>query len=96
MKEIQETTFSLRAKTIIILLSVIVALGSSLTTYAFTYGYFKRDQEAQKEIHLSLQKQLDEIKVNYKKYADMEVGGLRSDWERDREEQNKRIEKLEK
>ncbi len=71
--------------TAIVLLSIVVAVISSAATYAFTYGYGSRDREAQKEIHAHMQKEIDEIKVNHIRYTDTEVGGLRADWERDRQ-----------
>lgn len=93
--KLNESTITLRAGTAIVLLSILVAVISSAATYAFTYGYNKRDREAQDDIDANLQKQIDEIKADYKTYTDLEVGGLRSDWERQYKIQDKRLENLE-
>lgn len=78
-----ETTISVRLGTIMVLVSVLSAAVSGAATYAFTYGYNLRDEQAQQETHAHFQKQIDELKVDHKKYTDLEVGGLRSDWERE-------------
>ena len=80
---IGESAISVRVGTIIVLASVITGIISSVATYAFTYGYNLRDEKAQEETHAHLQKEIDELKVGHKQYTDLEVGGLRSDWERE-------------
>lgn len=81
MKE--ESTISVRLGTIMVLISVLSAAVSGAATFAFTYGYNQRDRRAQVELHEHLQKQIDELKIDHKRYTDLEVGGLRSDWERE-------------
>jgi hypothetical protein len=85
-----ETVISLRMGTIIVVVSIFVGILSSATTYALTYGYNERDREAQVEIDNQQAKDIDEIheylymlEVEVKHYTDLEVGGLRSDWERE-------------
>ena len=54
------------------------------------YGYTMKNEEVQEEAHIHLQHQHDEVREllkEYKleaiRYTDTEVGGLRSDWERE-------------
>ena len=74
-----EGVIRIRYGTLIVAASIV----SSALTYAFTYGYNLRDRKAQAENDLYLQKQIDELKIEHKRYTDLEVGGLRSDWERE-------------
>lgn len=87
---LNESTITLRMGTMVVLLSVLVATVSGATTYAFTYGYTKRDREAQIATHDFLQKEIDvvvdqikELRKDTRLYTDTEVGGLRADWERE-------------
>lgn len=75
----EEGVIKLRYGTLILAASIV----SSGLTYAFTYGYNMRDRKAQEETHVHFQKQIDELKVEHKQYTDLEVGGLRADWERE-------------
>ena len=85
-----ETVISFRMGTIIVMVSIFVAVLSSACNYAFTYGFNTRDRKAQEEIDKEQAKDIDEIheylymlEAELKHYTDLEVGGLRSDWERE-------------
>lgn len=81
MKE--ETTISFRVGTIMVLISIFSTAFGAGVSFALTYGYNERDRKAQIDTHAHFQKEIDELKVDHKRYTDLEVGGLRSDWERE-------------
>lgn len=86
----QETTITFRLGTIMVLSSLVVGIISSVSTYAFTYGVNTTEREAQVKVDEVQQKNIDgihidlrELRKELKQYTDIEVGGLRADWERE-------------
>lgn len=64
-----------------------------LVAWAVAIAFFVgRTSKAQDDLEKQVERQTKQIEVRMKE----EVDGLRADWERDREEQNRRLEKLEK
>jgi hypothetical protein len=54
------------------------------------------DREEREKIKKEESEKHEQIMQWFSKYLQDEVGGLRADWERDRQMQNKRLDKLEK
>ena len=85
-----ETVISFRMGTIMVLVSVVTAVVTGIASYAFMYGYTIKNEEVQEEAHRNMNRQHDEViqllkeyKMESLRYTDTEVGGLRSDWERE-------------
>ncbi len=85
-----ETVINLRLGSIIVLTSVVTAVVTGIASYAFMYGYQIKNEEVQEDAHTHLQREIDELRILTKEfkgeclhYTDVEVGGLRSDWERE-------------
>ena len=68
-----------------------VAYTIILVLASFSVGKMLDDDHQREE----LKQHLEEKIINLHQFSLDEVGGLRADWERDRADQNKRIEKIE-
>lgn len=93
MTETEKTKFDPR--TIAILISAVVTVLGGAIGVSYFAGYSVRDMEKREEEVKELKHDIEEVRKYAKEYIEQENGGLRADWERDRLEQNKRIEKLE-
>ena len=86
----KETIVNLKLGGVIVITSVVASLITGIATYSFSYGYYQRAEKAQEEKFkaqsdriVSLQHSIELLEAECKEYTNLEVGGLRSDWERE-------------
>lgn len=74
-----------------------VAIVILLSVISLTFGATKFYDETRYQQLVSEQnkERIELVNENIKAFVEQELQGLRADWERDRMEQNKRLEKLE-
>ena len=95
-QKINETHVRLRMGTIMIILSVSVAIVTSMITVAFGYGYFKRDMEVQETQDEKQNEKINQLHQDAIDYTTQEVGGLRGDMNTLFDLLKERVEKNEK
>lgn len=83
-------------RTIAILISAVVTVLGGAIGVSYFAGYSIRDMEKRQEEVDDIKHAIDEVHLYAKELVEQEVGGLRSDWERDRKEIIKRLDKFEK
>lgn len=83
-------------KKIVLTNRIAVAMLLFIIGATFSATKFYDETKYQQLVSDQNKERIEIINNTLKSYIEQEVGGLRSDWERDRTEQNKRIEKLEK
>jgi len=94
-KSIENTKKVFDPRTIAILISVVVTVLGGCIGVSYFAGYSVRDMENREEDLKEMKQLIYEVKQTSREYVEQEVGGLRSDWERGQNQDEKRLEKLE-
>lgn len=82
-------------KKIVLTNRIAVAMLLFIIGATFSATKFYDETKYQQLISDQNKERIEEVNKTTREYVEQEVGGLRSDWERDREAQEKRFEKLE-